>query len=508
MPATTTQAAPDEPPPHLQRRSLAAWLTALAIGAGVLLAATRLSFLCDDAFITFRYVANAHDGHGLVWNLPPFAPVEGYTCFSWAMLLWAAWSWFGVAPPDAANPLSLALGLALYAVVATAALRMRGRDGARLPLGVAVLTLLVAASNRTFLQWMTSGLETSLFNLLIVSWVLQAFRETPRRTAWLLTWSALAAATALTRPDGLLCVAATAAAAVIAAARRQFTVRATLTGLTPLLAVFVHVGWRRWFYGEWLPNTYFAKIVAPWPEAGFHYLACFAAEHGTWLCAAIALVWVTAALLRRTRWLLRCAIDRPAATAATAAIVAQVAYYVLKVGGDHFEYRVFSHLVPLGALAVTAMAAQLTARTGALLAVASAMLVASSAGWVHFAATRDLPSHGFQPLHKVLPSFATPVARWFDRHQAWLLFHNIGLRCEQHARILERFARPLPERDHPAPRPDPFPVFEYGAVGLVGWRLHEVAILDHHGLNDWVVARTPLHSALPLLTGDAIRPAL
>ena len=39
------------------------------------LGAWQLSFLCDDAFITFRYVSNAHEGQGLVWNPAPFAPV-------------------------------------------------------------------------------------------------------------------------------------------------------------------------------------------------------------------------------------------------------------------------------------------------------------------------------------------------------------------------------------------------------------------------------------------------
>src|SRR5262245_23778427 len=72
--------------------------------------AAKPAFLCDDAFITFRYVANAREGHGLVWNAPPFLPVEGYTGFLWALVLWATWSWFGVEPPDAANVLSIACG--------------------------------------------------------------------------------------------------------------------------------------------------------------------------------------------------------------------------------------------------------------------------------------------------------------------------------------------------------------------------------------------------------------
>jgi len=45
----------------------------LAIGlllAITILGAAQLAFLCDDAYITFRYVSNARDGLGLVWHPP------------------------------------------------------------------------------------------------------------------------------------------------------------------------------------------------------------------------------------------------------------------------------------------------------------------------------------------------------------------------------------------------------------------------------------------------------
>ena len=41
-------------------------------------------FLCDDAFISFRYAENWVAGRGLVFNAGE--QVEGYTNFSWTML--------------------------------------------------------------------------------------------------------------------------------------------------------------------------------------------------------------------------------------------------------------------------------------------------------------------------------------------------------------------------------------------------------------------------------------
>ncbi|MCY3959730.1 MAG: hypothetical protein OXG65_15775, partial [Chloroflexi bacterium] len=42
-------------------------------------------FISDDAFISFRYVRNLLEGHGLVFN--PGEYVEGYTNFLWVLEL-------------------------------------------------------------------------------------------------------------------------------------------------------------------------------------------------------------------------------------------------------------------------------------------------------------------------------------------------------------------------------------------------------------------------------------
>ena len=48
----------------------------------------KLSFLCDDAFISFRYSQNFARGLGLRYNLGVEPPVEGYSNFLW--VLWMA----------------------------------------------------------------------------------------------------------------------------------------------------------------------------------------------------------------------------------------------------------------------------------------------------------------------------------------------------------------------------------------------------------------------------------
>lgn len=477
-----------------QRRAL--WIGALALTALAVWGAAALAWTCDDAYIAFRYVSNAHDGRGLVWNPAPFEPVEGYTCFAWVMLLWAIWEVFGAAPPAASHPLSIGFGALLLAVTAAAAARVVDRRGRALPAGCVLLALACVACNRTSLNWFTSGLETAMFNLAFVAWVFVAFRadaaSAPQR---LLRWSAWAALAALTRPDGLLLVAATAAAAAVSALRRDRSWRATLLGLTPLLGVLAHVAWRRATYGEWLPNTYYAKVTTPWPEAGLRYLACFAVEQGAWLWPLVFAPWVVLALTRAGGAAARGLLARLPAFAAVCAVLFHVGYYCLRVGGDPFEYRVLSYLIPLGAVGVLAAAAQLPGGARAAAVAASSLFVAGLVGWGHRLYHQPSVLPFYRPIAADVPALLRPLARWHDRQMAWLKPQVLCGRPRVHAQWLDEATARLPARARGDYDLADVPVLRERGVGLPGWVLPDVAVLDEHGLNDWVVARSPKRGA-------------
>lgn len=475
-------------------------LGVVLLAAGLVLGALRLEILVDDAFIAFRYVGNARDGHGLVWNAPPFQPVEGYTSFLWVLVLWAVWAWFGIEPPHACNVLSIGCGLLSLLVCAVAVARVRDREGRSLPVLVLLLALGCITGNRTFLQWQTSGLETALFDLVVVVWAVLAFRAPASRgVGWWAAWSLAAAATALTRPDGLLFVAATAAAGCTAMVRDRAAFRRVLVGLAPLLFVVAHVAWRRSFYGEWLPNTYYAKVGASWFEAGWRYFACFALENAVWLWCPLALVWFVAEL-RRPSVLRGWWTDHVPALAVIGALVGHVAYYVLRVGGDHFEFRVFSHLIPLGVLAAVVMAARLWRSHLAIAAALLALGASSSVGWYQLAVTEFRIPPRYDRMAPHVPSWVRPVARWYDRQRLWMQMHMVGIRF-LHGLTFEAAAQLFPERQRRATGDDDVPVLRATAVGWVGWVLPDVAVIDELGLNDWVAARSPAH-----LIGDILFP--
>jgi arabinofuranosyltransferase len=129
-------------------------------------------FLTDDAFIAFRYISNSHLGYGYVWNAPPFRPVEGYTSFLWVVLLDVVWRVSSVEPPAAANYASLLFTYLTLLTGGLMVLRMRLRgELQKYRLLFLCLVLVGVITNRTFLAWSSSGLETAMFNFFLTMWI-------------------------------------------------------------------------------------------------------------------------------------------------------------------------------------------------------------------------------------------------------------------------------------------------------------------------------------------------
>jgi arabinofuranosyltransferase len=489
-------------------------IVALLGGTGLVVGWRVFWFLTDDAFIAFRYVSNSILGYGYVWNPPPFLPVEGYTSFLWVVLLDGVWRLTGVEPPASAN--LIALGFAAGSLFIAAAMARRiswtiGRWDTRILFVGAMTGFLVV--NRTFLAWSSSGLETSLVTFLVLLWVFAALSEwSPVRRA---AWSAATAATlALTRPDGLLFCAATVALVAALAMRTEgrARVKTVVAGLAPFVVVIAHLAWRLQFYGQWLPNTYYAKVVEPWPESGLRYLFSFVLEYGLWFAAAVIL-WSVAGAVRD--WLPTAVAEwsRKRAGQAVArwfgqhgprlivigAIVLHAGYYTLIVGGDHFEYRIYTHLLPLGFAALIWSLHRMNISVAAAAGVCVAFIALSlPVPWVHWAKTHDLTTRIQTHVMRVpvAPSFPKPLrwyARLFDEQQSWLIDHHVCMRHQEHKIYWKTQIRQYPTRQQGAEiSGEGWPVFPCWNVGVPGWVLPEIVVIDLLGLNDAVIAHTPV----------------
>lgn len=453
-------------------------------------------FLTDDAFIAFRYAANARAGHGLTWNAPPFLPVEGYTSFLWVKLLQWVWQLTGVAPPQAANMLSLGCGgLQLW-------LAHRLLEQISLPpplearrVGLQAATLFAIATHHTFLVWLSGGMETALFNCLLLWWILEALGPEPvrARSGWLPRLGASNALVALTRPDGLLLLAPT-LVLVLLEARRRRSVRAVLAGIAPLSLVAAHLGFRRATYGEWLPNTYFAKAGSAWPESGLRHLGCFVVEQGAWVWVLVAASWLLVRGARPSRGELQ---RRLPVLLVAGTLLAHLAYYVLLIGGDHFEYRIYSHLIAPLLVSLLWLAAELRPNVQACFAALLGFwLAALPLPWLQDFAVRDLTTRAqtaslAPALAPYFPAPLRPLIEARDRTQRWLVTHRVGVSRKELAafpRFLEeRLAASGIVRRASGQRI----VIVSPCVGVLGWMWPSAAILDAHGLSDRVIARSP-----------------
>lgn len=292
-------------------------------------------FICEDAFIAFRYVRNLVEGRGLVFNAEE--RVEGYVHVLWILELGSLWSWFGWRPEWTAGALSLTF--TALTLLATVRLATRGPITTHRWLTAWMATGLLACST-TFAVWSSGGLETREFTLLVLLGVaLLASHSESHSKSFL--GSVVFGAAALTRPEGLLLWGCCVAGCLMTSRRAR-----SLGGLAMLCVPFAvivggHFVFRYSYYGEWLPNPYYAKHVRSWYEAGSQYVSNAALETG--LYAMIPLAAFAAWRHRST--------SRGRMHFLTLMCVVPHAWYLAHIGGDHFENRPMDFYWPLLALA-------------------------------------------------------------------------------------------------------------------------------------------------------------
>jgi arabinofuranosyltransferase len=471
-------------------RRIVALVVLMAAGAVALCVGWKeVGFVCDDAYIAFRYVANRRADRGYTWNPPPFVPVEGYTSFLWLVLLDLAWT-FGVEPPAAARALGLAAAFTSVGLIAATVLRLPLSAAlARFRVALLAIVLFAVLSNRTFLAWTSSGLETPLFVALVLGWVYASVFVADGRSADL-TRIALASLLALCRPDGVLFVAAS----IVHVAPRVRSSGSWLPFM-PIAVPLVHLAWRRGYYGDWLPNTYYAKYVEPWPAAGAIYVASFLLEYAYW--AWILLALAAAVRSARSGAATRLWSERRGLVVVAGALAAHFAYYTFVIGGDHFEFRVYAHLVPLVAVSLPKLADTLGWPVGRTLATSVAVTALGlPLPWVHWCEARwDTDWQHLAP-HPVARHFPAPFriyAKAWDATQAWLHARLICVRLHEHKAFVRFMRAQLPSRDDGERVTwTDFPIAGVGSVGLAGWALPNVGIIDLRGLNDRVIARAPI----------------
>ena len=482
-------------------------------------------FFTDDAFISFRYARNLLEGHGLAWN--PGERVEGYSNFLWVMELAAIWAVTGVPPEDAARWLSVAYTVAALGAMAWWAWRLPGLRERGLVWWMALALLCASA---TFALWTSAGgLETRQFTFFVLLAVVALTAHRGSRRGLAVASLSLALAS-LTRPEGPLiaacCFAWWAAQEAASASHERLGssgVRAWMLGvlrrmdwrgalwlaLPFALIVGAHFLWRFSYYGEWLPNTYYAKFVRPWWDVGLRYLGAAGLETGFYLLLPLA-AWAAWA-----RWRER----RDLAYGLPLLIIAPHAAHIARVGGDVYQWRLMDFYWPLLALPAAAGIARAGAGAARLLgrwklgarfahrrlwAVALFVPVLFYAGAMQGALLREslspqatdyiLLDSGNASWVLAAPGMPALVAVSNELRES-LAVPRSGVNVRKHARWMNWWI-PLWRLYGDMERgliPDDA-VASIKPAGVVPYYLPDLTFVDLYGLNDYVIARHPVNN--------------
>lgn len=223
------------------------------------------SWLIDDAGISFAYARNFIHGYGLV-SQPGVEPVEGFSNPLWTFLISPL---FITAPTDPTlfiKLISLGLVLGTFALIGRINQFLFGRSWWSRSTTVAVL--LFMSVNTSFVVWTTSGLENPLYAFLCALYCLQLIvyaTDAGRRSATLAIYAGLSAAgLALTRPDGLLFLAAFPGMLAIRVVNdssewKTEGKRFAIFLVAALLPIAAYISFRIAYFGDLYPNTYYAK---------------------------------------------------------------------------------------------------------------------------------------------------------------------------------------------------------------------------------------------------------
>jgi arabinofuranosyltransferase len=278
----------------------------------------RFRFICDDAFITFRYSKNLALGNGPRFNLGGADPVEGYSNFLW-MLIASGFEYLGLATPDWMRVLSALCGVwLLLAVIRFVSRRM---ELAAIP---TLLCGLFLATQPTFTMWSTGGLAT-IPTALFLFLGFECLLGDPERPLGLRGGLCLLTASLL-RADAVIWSGLILVSSLLVWMRRREPrlLRAGWVAAGVFIAgVGAYVLWRYSFYGDYLPHT--ARIRTGLTlanlERGVNYVL---SNLGSMPATVVALSIGVISLIRH-----RAAV----ATVALAMVLATLGYAVF-VGGD------------------------------------------------------------------------------------------------------------------------------------------------------------------------------
>ncbi|MFC2145929.1 hypothetical protein ACFLRT_01055 [Acidobacteriota bacterium] len=230
-------------------------------GILILNASYYFPFISDDSLISLRYASRLLHGDGLTWT--DGRPIEGYSNLLWILLI-AIPGMLGVDLIDAARILGI-LGMAI--IMASILYWYISKHNLRVTWFSLTIALLFLSLGAPIAVWAIGGLEQPLYGaLLAVSIplmysVIESKKPGKNRLLFL---SFILGLMCITRPDGPIFAAASAASLFIIGrfyGRERMVSRSFLVLLFPGLFYLGQLLFRILYYGELVPNPALVKIT-------------------------------------------------------------------------------------------------------------------------------------------------------------------------------------------------------------------------------------------------------
>lgn len=223
-------------------------------------AASYYPFLSDDALISLRYSQRLLDGFGLTWSDGP--AVEGYSNLAW-VLATAFLGWIGMDLITA----SRLLGVFSFVAVLFINLRLWYQvDSTSEKANTANKALLWSqycfALAAPIAVWSLGGLEQPFVALFSVWALANLYRYLESTNAQYLFVASLALALlCLSRPDGpLICVSMALGLIWVKGVNLKTFGQVLILAIFPIIAVSAQLGFRWFYYQDWVPNTAHIKV--------------------------------------------------------------------------------------------------------------------------------------------------------------------------------------------------------------------------------------------------------
>jgi hypothetical protein len=215
----------------------------------------RWYVLFDDMMISMTYAKNFANGHGLVWR-PGGPRVEGYTNPGWVLYM-AFWHWTGIADESKISLIIQVSGL-VFLLLNLFVVRKIAAELSDHPL-VGIGAVLFTAFYLPLNMWSLQGTEVSVLTLFVSLSTLWGLRMMKSGRFFPAPYLLLGFST-LIRPDAAVPLLALGGFLFFNQPRHRLK---HLIAVPLSLIVFMTPQelFRRWYYEDWLPNTYYLKMA-------------------------------------------------------------------------------------------------------------------------------------------------------------------------------------------------------------------------------------------------------